>query len=230
MTRFVSLLTLITFAWATTAQAFPHVEISQKSGFSSAIVDIATAHNPVKAAVDSAIQSTVIGSIGSLEGAQGDFAKGIGALKVANSAVADAKLGVKAISNAGEAAKEFLSRFTAITLGVSSITSQMECYENLPTHIKTTWFHFDGKIWNHDGGAKLEATSVFVPNAETITMRSGVHRTVSNTAAESASVSFNPLVPQASSVNISNVSVHSSRERFQSPQKPSLSHVVENEK
>ena len=79
MTRFVSLLTLITFAWATTSQAFPHVEISQKSGFKSAVVDIATAHNPVKAAVDSAIQSTVVGSIRSLEGAQGDLAKGISA-------------------------------------------------------------------------------------------------------------------------------------------------------
>jgi len=77
MTRFVSLLTLITFAWTSLAQAFPHVEISQKSGFRSAIVDIATAHNPVKAAVDSAIQSTVIGSIGSLEGAEGNLAKGL---------------------------------------------------------------------------------------------------------------------------------------------------------
>ena len=167
-------------------------------------MDIATAHNPVKAAVDSAIQSTVIGSVRSLEEAEGNFAKGIGAMKVANSAVADGKLAVKAISAPGAATTEFLSRFTSINLGVSSITSQMEHYENLPTHIKTSWFHFDGKIWNHDGGAKLEATSVFVPNAETITMQSGVHRTVSNTASDSASVGFNPLAPQASGVNVGN--------------------------
>jgi hypothetical protein len=107
------------------AKSWQH-ETSSKSGFSSAIVDIATAHNPMKAAVDSAIQSTVIGSVRSLEEAEGDFAKGIGAMKVANSAVADGKLAVKAISAPGAAATEFLSRFTSINLGVSSITSQME--------------------------------------------------------------------------------------------------------
>ena len=47
----LSLITLLTFTWATLAQAFTHVETSQKSGFSSAIVDIATAHNPMKEAV-----------------------------------------------------------------------------------------------------------------------------------------------------------------------------------
>ncbi|MDP3371281.1 MAG: hemagglutinin repeat-containing protein, partial [Candidatus Paracaedibacteraceae bacterium] len=92
----------------------------------------------------------------------------------------------------------------------SSVTSHMEAFQNMPTHIKTAWFYFDGKIWNHDGGAKLDATKVIVPNAEEITMRSGTHRMNAETTAESASISVNPLAlanpatyAAAGSVNVS---------------------------
>ena len=145
-----------------------------------------------------------------MEGTQSDFAKSVGAMKMANSAVSDAKLAYTAFKDPRKAAMDFLMRFTSITFGVSLVTSHMEAFQNMPTHIKTAWFYFDGKIWNHDGGAKLEATKVIVPNAEEITMRSGTHRMNAETTAESASVTFNPLAlaspatyAAAGSVNVS---------------------------
>ncbi len=171
-----------------------HTDTTKTSGLSSPLFEVATAHNPWEALVKTAVASTVAGSIDRLNDAQGDVAKGIAAIRVANSAVADAKVLANVVSAPDKAALDFLARFTSLSLGISSIATQMEAYQNMPTHIKTAWFQFDGAIWHHDDGAKLEATKVIVPNAELVTMRSGTHHLTQETTADSGSLGVNPLV------------------------------------
>ncbi len=178
----------------------------EKMGFSNPALTIVLARNPAQALVDDAINNSVIGAVKAFDSSQDDLRKGVAGAKVVNAAVKDGKALSKLGTPGGAkgVGMSMLTRFATVSLSSQTTSTKMEAFKNLPNYIQTSWFQFDGKIWHHNGGAKLHARSVIVPNADLITMRAGADRASQSSATESMGVDVNVYDWSQCGANLSN--------------------------